>query len=405
MDIITCRNGVRIVYERVPAVHSASLGIWVANGSRCETARENGVSHFIEHMLFKGTPSRSASDIAAEMDRLGGQFNAYTSKENTTFYFRTLDEQLPAAIDVLADMFFRSLFRERDLSLERTVVFEEIDMVEDTPDELVSDKLAAVAFDGSPLGYPIIGTRETLSAMTGETLHAYMDAHYVPGNVVVSLAGSFDDAVLMQLQRTFEAMPVRSVPAFEPAVYRSGESFTEKQIEQNHICLGFPGVSHRDPQRFESAVFTNILGGGMSSRLFQRVREDAGLCYSIYTYQSVHADTGLFGVYTALTPANMRRAEDLIREVIDGFLQDGPTQEELDRTKGQIRSNLLMGLESTMSRMNRMGQSLLFLGEVPELEETLARYDAVTAEGVTEFARKTCDYGRLSRAVVGKAAG
>ena len=183
MDIITCSNGVRIVCERVPAVHSASLGIWVANGSRCETAAENGVSHFIEHMLFKGTPTRSASDIAAEMDRLGGQFNAFTSKENTTFYFRTLDEQLPAAIDVLSDMFLRSLFRERDLSLERTVVFEEIDMVEDTPDELVSDKLAAVAFDGSPLGFPIIGTRDTLTPMTGRMLHDYMDAHYVPAGI------------------------------------------------------------------------------------------------------------------------------------------------------------------------------------------------------------------------------
>ena len=401
MDIITCSNGVRIVCERVPAVHSASLGIWVANGSRCETAAENGVSHFIEHMLFKGTPTRSASDIAAEMDRLGGQFNAFTSKENTTFYFRTLDEQLPAAIDVLSDMFLRSLFRERDLSLERTVVFEEIDMVEDTPDELVSDKLAAVTFDGSPLGFPIIGTRDTLTPMTGRMLHDYMDAHYVPAGIVVSLAGSFDDAVLEQLRRTFEAIPARPLPAAVPAAYKSGESFTEKQIEQNHICLGFPGVSHRDPARYEAQLFTSILGGGMSSRLFQKVREDAGLCYSIYTFQSVHADTGLFGVYTALSPANMARAEALIREVIDGFLQDGPTQEELDRARGQIKSNLLMGLESTMSRMTRMGQALLFLDEVPPLEDTIARYEAVTRDAVTDFARRTCDYGQLARAVVG----
>ena len=285
-------------------------------------------------------------------------------------------------------MFLRSLFRERDLSLERTVVFEEIDMVEDTPDELVSDKLAAVAFDGSPLGFPIIGTRDTLTPMTGRMLHDYMDAHYVPAGIVVSLAGSFDDAVL-------------DLPAAVPAAYKSGESFTEKQIEQNHICLGFPGVSHRDPARYEAQIFTSVLGGGMSSRLFQKVREDAGLCYSIYTFQSVHADTGLFGVYTALSPANMARAEALIREVIDGFLQDGPTQEELDRARGQIKSNLLMGLESTMSRMTRMGQALLFLDEVPPLEDTIARYEAVTRDAVTDFARRTCDYGQLARAVVG----
>ena len=402
MELITCANGVRIAYEKVPAVRSASLGIWVANGSRYESAAENGISHFIEHMLFKGTPSRSASDIAAQMDHLGGQFNAFTTKENTTFYFRTLDEQLPAAIDVLGDMFFHSLFRDRDLALERTVVYEEIDMVEDTPDELAGDKLAGIAFDGSPLGFPIIGTRDTLAGMTGETLHRYMDAHYVPANTVVSLAGSFDDAVLDRLCALFGAMPASPAPRAAAASYHAGESFTDKKIEQNHLCLGFPGIAADAPDRFEAQVFSNILGGGMSSRLFQRVREDAGLCYSIYTYQSSYADTGLFGVYTALSPSSMARAESLIREVIDEFLENGPTEEEMARTLGQIRSNLLMGLESTMSRSNRMGQSLLLLGRVPPLEETLERYHAVTREGVLEFARRTCDYSRLSRAVVGK---
>lgn len=402
MESITCANGVRIVYERVPAVRSASLGIWVANGSRCETAEENGISHFIEHMLFKGTPGRTASDIAAAMDRLGGQFNAYTSKENTTFYFRALDEQLPAAIDVLSDMFLHSLFRERDMNLERTVVYEEIDMVEDTPDELVSDKLAASAFADSPLGFPIIGTRETLASMTGQTLHGYMDAHYVPESIVVALAGSFDDAVLAQLRAVFETLPVRPAPAVRPASYRAGESFTEKAIEQNHLCLGFPGIPYTASDRFEAQVFSNILGGGMSSRLFQRVREDAGLCYSIYTFQSHYADTGLFGIYTALSASNQARAERLIRDVVEELLQDGPTQEELDRTRGQVKSNLLMGLESTMTRMTRLGQSTLFLGRVPAMEETIARYDAVTREGVTELARRLCDYGRLSRAVVGR---
>ncbi len=403
MELITCTNGVRIALERVPAVRSASLGIWVANGSRYENAAENGISHFIEHMLFKGTTSRSASDIASEMDRLGGQFNAYTSKENTTFYFRALDEQLVPAIDVLGDMFFRSLFRDRDMTLERTVVYEEIDMVEDTPDELVSDKLASLAFDGSPLGRPIIGTRESLAPMTGKTLHDYMDAHYVPGNTVVSLAGSFDDAVVEKLRAIFEALPAREVPRAAPAAYHTGESFTEKKIEQNHLCLGFPGITYDAPDRFEGQVFSSILGGGMSSRLFQRLREDAGLCYSIYTFQSTHADAGLFGVYTALSASSMARAEGLIRDVIEEFVQNGPTEEELERTKGQIKSNLLMGLESTMSRMNRMGQALLFLNRAPTLEETLASYDAVTREGVTAFARKVCDYAKLSRAVVGKA--
>ncbi len=302
-------------------------------------------------------------------------------------------------------MFLHSLFRERDLNLERTVVYEEIDMVEDTPDELVSDKLSSVVFPGSPLGRPIAGTRDTLAPMNGQTLHAYMDAHYVPENIVVSLAGSFDDAVLRQLCDVFETLPARPAPAISPASYHSGEIYTEKDIEQNHLCLGFPGLPFDAPDRFESQVFSSILGGGMSSRLFQRVREDSGLCYSIYTYQSCYADTGLFGIYTALSGANQARAEALIRRVIEEFLQDGPTAEELDRTRGQIKSNLLMGLESTMSRMTRMGQSLLFLGRVPPVEETLDRYDAVTREGVTELARRICDYGALSRAVVGRTSG
>lgn len=402
MEKITLKNGLRFVLESVPGVRSASAGIWVANGSRYESSSEAGVSHFIEHMLFKGTSSRSAAKIAEEMDRLGGQFNAYTSRENTTFYTRTLDVHLTDAMAVLSDMFMDSLFRDRDMALEKTVIYEEIDMYEDSPEDLVMDKLAEAAYDGA-LGRPIIGTRESLAPMTGRDLHAYMDAHYVPENTIVAVAGNYSDQTVLELMELFEKLPKAPMPVCPPAAYRQGENFTEKPIEQNHVAVAFPGITYTAPDRFEAQVFSNILGGGMSSRLFQKVREDAGLCYSIYSFLNTYSDTGMFGVYTALSQSTQARAEVLIREEIDRFLQNGPTQEELDRTRDQIKTNLLMGLESTMTRMNRLAQATLFLGGAKPLEETIVRYDAVTREGVLEIARKLCGCGKMSRAVVGKA--
>ena len=400
---ITLKNGVRIVYERVPGVRSASLGIWVANGSRCETPAEAGVSHFIEHMLFKGTSTRSAAALAAEMDRFGGQFNAYTSKENTTFYFRTLDEYLPQAIDVLSDMFTNSLLLDRDMELERTVIYEEIDMVEDTPDDLVMDKLAQAVYPDHPLGAPIIGTRESLAPMTGAFLREYMKRHYVPENIVISLAGSFSDAILTQLSDTFSRIPAAPVPPVLTASYHAGECLTAKSIEQNHLCLAYPGCTYTAPERFSVQVLSNILGGGMSSRLFQKVREEAGLCYSIYSFSTTHIDTGMFGIYTGVSSASQARAESLIHEVIDDFLQHGPSDDELTRTRDQIKTSLLMGLESTMSRSNRLGQCTLFLGRVPAMEETIACYDAVTRDSVLETAHRLLgDRNLESRAVVGK---
>jgi len=401
-ETIRLKNGVRIVCEHVPGVRSASLGIWVKNGSRFETAAENGISHFIEHMLFKGTPTRTAGQIAAEMDGLGGQFNAYTSKENTTFYFRTLDENLPHAVEVLSDMFLHSNIAQKDLDLERTVVYEEIDSYEDMPDDLVHDKLSLAVYGDTPLGRPIIGSRETLAAMTPETLKNYIARHYVPESIVIALSGSFSDDVLRELSDIFSEIAPAPVPEIVTGTYHAASIATAKSIEQNHLCLGYPGCSCTSENRFAVQVLSNILGGGMSSRLFQRVREEAGLCYSIYSFSNTYIDTGVFGIYTGVSSETQSKADALIHEVIDEFLQNGPTEDELKRTRDQIKTSLLMGLESTMSRSNRLGQCTLFMDRVPPLEETVARYEAVTREDVLQTAREIFVPALESRSVVGK---
>jgi len=402
MELITLKNGLRLALEPVPAVRSASAGIWVGNGSRCETAAENGISHFIEHMLFKGTASRTAAQIAAEMDRYGGQVNAFTSKEYTAFYLRTLDRHLGAALEVLCDMFFHSKLSQRDIELEKTVIYEEIDMYEDSPEDLVCENLTQAVFAGSPLGFPIIGSRETLAPMTGEMLRGYMNTHYVPENIVVAIAGSFSDAVIARITELFESIPASPLPKIIPGSYTRADSRVCKPIEQNHLCLGFPGLSYNDPDRYALQVFHNILGGGMSSRLFQRVREDAGLCYSIYSYTAAHADTGMLGVYCGLSADAQERAMALIREEIERLIQDGPTPDELDRIREQITANLLMGLESTMTRMNQIGRSALLYGKLVDVDSLLARYEAVTHDDVLAIGRRLCDFEQMSTAVVGK---
>ena len=402
MELITLKNGLRLALEPVPAVRSASAGIWVANGSRCEASDENGISHFIEHMLFKGTTLRTAGQIASEMDRYGGQVNAFTSKEYTAFYLRTLDRHLTDALEVLCDMFFNSTFLDRDIEIEKTVIYEEIDMYEDSPEDLVCENLAQSVYTGSPLGFPIIGSRETLSPMTGTQLHNYMKRHYVPENIVVAIAGSYSDAAIARITELFESIPVSPAPQVVPAVYTRAESAVAKPIEQNHICLGFPGLCHHDADRYALQVFQSILGGGMSSRLFQRVREDAGLCYSIYSYTSAHADTGMLSIYCGLSRDAQEHAMTLIREEITRLLHDGPTPEELDRTRGQIEANLLMGLESTMTRMNQIGRSALLYGKLIDVDTVIERYDAVTREDVLAIGRRVCDFDRMSTAIVGK---
>ncbi len=402
VQIETLPNGVRLVTEAIPAVRSAALGIWVGGGSREERAEESGASHFIEHMLFKGTARRTAQDLARQTDAIGGQMNAFTTKECTCFYARVLDEHLPQALDILWDMVYHSSFTQEAVETERGVILEEIDMYEDTPDDLCAEKLAAQVFQGSALARPILGAKETLAEMTGDSLRAYHHSHYQGHNTVVSLAGSFSPALLDELRRRFAALPAGSPRPLVPAAYTPGFVVTPKPIEQNHLTLAFPGLDYNSPRRFALQLLSSILGGGVSSRLFQQVREQQGLCYSIYSYGAGHADTGLFCVYTALNRETEDKALTTIRQVVDQLRTEGPTDEELSRAREQSKANVMMSLESTQSRMSHAGRSLLFSGEILTPEQILAAYDAVTRADVVALAQDIFRWDQVSLSAVGQ---
>ena len=394
-------NGVRILTERVPGVRSAALGIWVRTGSRHETAEENGASHFIEHMVFKGTEHRSAQDLAEEMDALGGRINAYTNKESTCFHAHVLDEHLPRTIALLSDMLLFPKFADEDVNTERGVVLEEIGMCDDDPDDLCGERMLRAVFAGSSLGRPILGEEATLRQMNGAWLRAYMKRHYLPERVVVALAGSFRDEDVEDLKRRFSAMAPGEPLVEEPAVYHPAFTFKEKEGEQNHISIAFPSLTNKDPRRYALRVLNTTLGDGMSSRLWQEVREKRGLCYSIYSEFVEYEDTGIFGISTSLSPETEEEAIRTICRVVRDYVEGGVTQAELDRVRELNKANILMSLESTVSHMGRMSANELRHGQQKTVEELLAFYDAVTVEDVQALAREIFDFSRVSLSAVG----
>ncbi|MGM9649289.1 MAG: M16 family metallopeptidase [Butyricicoccaceae bacterium] len=402
---IALSNGVRVVCEQIPYVRSAALGVWVLNGSRHEPQELSGISHFIEHMMFKGTERRSAEHIAIAMDALGGQVNAFTTKECTCYYLKTLDMHLQTGAEILADMFLHSKFAKSDLDLERGVVLEEIDMYEDSPEDVATEKIFEECYAGCALGRPILGSRETLEHITGEDLHRYIAEYYRPQDTVISLCGSYSQDDLDYICELFSEMTGSGRNEFVPAVYHPSTVTRSKDIEQMHLCLGFEGISMTSEERYSNALLSSILGGGMSSRLFQTVRERNGLCYSVYSYSISHQDTGMFGIYTALNKETEERAIRLIREECVRLAQDGPDRAELNRCREQAKANLLMGLESTTARMNQLGRSELFYDRASDMDEIIERYDAVTIDDVTDLARRILDFDRASICAVGKVDG
>ncbi len=401
-ELITLPNGVRLVTEAVPGLRSCAIGIWVGTGSRHEAAKESGAAHFIEHMLFKGTPSRTAADIARETDAIGGQINAFTTKECTCYYARVLDSHVEQVLDILFDMVYHSSFAQSDVELERGVILEEIGMYQDTPDDLCTERLFAAVYKNSSLGRPILGRAATLQGFTGDFLRSYQQAHYRPENTVISLAGSFPAHILTDLRERFGTLAGGKAPAFRPAHYRPAVTVRRKAIEQNHLTLAFPGLSFLSERRFALQLLSAILGGGMSSRLFQEVREAQGLCYSIYSYGAGHADTGVFSVYTALGKETERQALETIARVISAFAAEGPSEEELSRACEQSKANVLMGLESMQARMSHMGRSLLFTGEVLSSEDIIEAYDAVSRADVQALAQEMFRFDLASLSAVGK---
>ena len=399
---ITLPNGARLLLQEVPGAQSAALGFFVGVGSRHEAPRENGAAHFIEHMLFKGTARRSAGQLARDMDAIGGPFNAYTTKEHTCFYGRTLDRHLDEGLDILADMLFHSRFDQGDVELERGVILEEIGMYEDTPEDLVSERLSAAVYRGTPLARPILGRESTLEGMTGEWLARWQRKHYHAGNLVAALAGKFSPAQADSLRDLLAALP-SGLPAQSPPVtYRPAVTAKKKAIEQNHLILAFPAPSYLDERRPQVLLLNALLGGGCSSRLFQQLREERGLCYSVYSYVADHADTGLLGIYAGVSRDQEWAALEGARRVALELADHGPSQEEVDRVREQAKANLLMGSESVQARMSHLGSSALLYGRVRETEELLDLYDAVTREQLRDLAGALFRMETASLSAVGR---
>lgn len=398
------KNGVRVVCEKLQSVRSVSVGIWVGTGSRNEAAKLNGISHFIEHMLFKGTSKRNAAQIAEAIDNIGGQLNAFTGKECTCFYAKTLDEHIAIALDVLSDMFFNSVFASRDIALEKRVIIEEIGMYEDSPEDLVHDVLSETVWGGSPVGYPILGTKKSLRNINRDRITEYMRERYTPYNTVISVAGNFDDAQLAELlEKYFGSWEHGAVQeeSQDNTVFKADVAIREKDIEQVHICIGFEGVKNGDDALYPLMTVNNILGGGMSSRLFQRIREKKGLVYSIYSYPTTYRDTGLFTIYAGMNPGNLGEVMHLIYDEIRIMKKKGITKEDLAKAKEQMKGSYILGLESTSSRMNSIGKSELLLGYINTPEEILEKINAVKMEDVDAMISRIFDLDRKGISIVG----
>ena len=403
-DQWTMSNGLRVVGEYLPHVRSASIGVWIKVGSMMETPNENGISHFIEHMVFKGTGKRTARDIAEEMDAVGGQLNAFTAKECTCFYAKVIDEDLPLAVDILSDLTLNATLDERELNKERGVILEEISMVEDTPEDLVHELLSEAQFEGQALGMPILGPAESIRKYSRDDLLAFRKTHYRPENVVVAIAGNYERTSLeCLLNRAFGSWKGTGIPDTAPDMMARTQRilFRDKDTEQVHICMGYPGKPMGHDDIYPVAVFNNILGGGMSSRLFQRVREELGMAYSIYSYPATYPNCGVLNLYAGTSPENAETVLNQMEIEAKKLLHDGVTDKEFTQSKAQLKGSYILGLESASSRMQAIGRGELLLRHPPAPEETIAKIERVTKEDVLRVANEILS-NQPSVAVVGK---
>lgn len=406
MIVAELDNGIRVVIEKVPFFHSVSAGVWVKAGSRYETAQDNGISHFIEHMLFKGTEKRNARQIAAEIDNIGGVLNAFTAKECTCFYVHVMDEHLRIGIELLADMLRNSRLDEGDIKKEQGVVCEEISMVEDTPDDLVHELAASGFYGSNPLGQTILGTKERVNSFTAEDLRRYMRKRYTTGNIVLSIAGNVDEQVTLEMLRECFSEGIEQAPGSNDALEtrpRGSQStvFAVKDNEQMNICMTFDGAGSRDEDFYPLTVFNGAFGGSMSSRLFQTVREQNGLTYSIYSYASSYNDCGAYSIYAGMSPGQTGRVLELIQQQTKLAFQNGLEGEELENAREQIKGSLILGTEGARPIMSRNGKMLLLQNRTEPVECIIRQLNAVTASDV-ERAVKRVFSGHCCCAFVGK---
>lgn len=403
-------NGVRILTEAIPTMRSAAVGVWVGVGARDEAPAQSGVSHFLEHLLFKGTEKRSAMDISSQIEAVGGETNAFTTKEYTCYYARILDADLPLAVDVMCDVVANSVLAAGDVETERGVILEEIAMQDDEPGDEVHDLFTEAVFADHPLGQRISGSARTIGALTRDQINDFYRARYTGPAIVIAAAGNLDhDTVVAGVvaglsgRRGFEetgaASPTRADSPL--VVARTGQVvLLDKDTEQAHLVLGCAGLARRDERRFALGVLNNVLGGGMSSRLFQEIREKRGLAYSVYSFTSLYADAGIFGVYAGCAPGKVDEVLAITRDELAKVAASGLTESEVARGKGMLKGSLVLGLEDTGSRMSRLGKGELLHPDLLSVDEILTRVDLVTTEEVAVIAAELLDC-RPSLAVIG----
>jgi predicted Zn-dependent peptidase len=388
IELTRLANGMTVATDSMAGVDTASLGVWVGAGTRHETPAINGVAHLLEHMAFKGTEQRSARDIAVEIEAVGGVLNAYTSREHTAYYARILAGDMPLAMDILADILQRSTLEEAELTRERTVVLQEIGQAEDTPDDIVFDYFQETAYPNQALGRPVLGTADTVANMQRDEIRGYLRRHYTGERMILAAAGKVDhDALVAAAERLFAGLPNSNAEPAEAARYVGGDRRESRDLEQVHLVMGFDGIGYRDDDYYAATVYSTLLGGGMSSRLFQEVRERRGLVYSIYTFAAPYSDGGLFGIYAGTGPEQLK---DLIPVVCEEIRRTPATLDkaEIDRARAQLKAGILMARESSSSRCEQLAQQLLVYGRPVPTDEIMAKVEAVDAAAIARVARR-----------------
>jgi len=399
-------NGIRVITEKIAGAHSVTVGFWVENGSRHEDESLNGISHFIEHMLFKGTGRRTALEIAKEIDSVGGVLNAFTSREYSCYYAKVLARKLPLAVDLLSDIVLNSIFDLDEMEKERRVILQEIHMLEDAPDDLVHDLFSQTFWQGHPLGRSIIGTAETVGELSRDALLNFMQVHYCGSNIVVCAAGDLEhDQIVDSISTAFARVaagcrqPLCSLPEYQHRV-----NVVDKGLEQVHICLGTRALPQNHPNRFESYLLNTILGGSMSSRLFQKIREEQGLAYSIYSYLNCHSDAGALVLYAGTSPEDAAHVISIMLKELKRFKVEPVSEEELHFAREQLKGQLLLSMESTDNRMTRLAKNEIYLGRNPSLKEVLSGFDRVTVSDIQRLAEFILRDDYLTLQTMGRAA-
>ncbi|RFP87347.1 insulinase family protein [Rhodobacteraceae bacterium 63075] len=400
----TLPNGFRIVTEEMPGLESASVGVWITAGARDETPEQNGIAHFLEHMAFKGTKTRSALDIAEAIEDVGGYINAYTSRETTAYFARVLADDVPLAVDVVGDILLNPVFDEGEIEVERGVILQEIGQALDTPDDVIFDWLQEEAYPDQAIGRPILGDAARVQGYSREDLTGFVARHYGPEKMILAAAGKVDhDALVAQAEALFGALERPSSGAFEPARFIGGERRVVKDLEQAHLAMAFEGPTYCDDAIFTAQIYASALGGGMSSRLFQEVREKRGLCYTIFAQAGAHADTGMMTIYAGTSAGELGALSEITLSEMSRAAED-MSEAEVERARAQMKAGMLMGLEGCSSRAERLARMTQIWDRVPPLEEVVAKIDAVTAAGVRDFAAGMATSARSALALYGPVA-